>query len=87
MHPSRSLCLILTCPVFLPPTVVDQISPDAARLGDEVLSEHIFDWVSDAERNQPHLRGNGRDAFGTPKSGLVVTEGWRRLQDFGIQKG
>jgi hypothetical protein len=43
--------------------------------------------VTDAERSQPYLRGNGRDAFGKPKSELVVTEGWRKLQDFGLQQG
>ena len=67
--------------------MLDQISPEAAQLGDDVLSQQVFDWVTDAERNQPHLRGNGRDAFGKPKSDLVVTEGWRKLQDFGFQKG
>jgi hypothetical protein len=43
--------------------------------------------VTDAERSQPYLLGNGRDAFGRHKSELVVTEGWRKLQDFGLQQG
>lgn len=43
--------------------------------------------MTDSEKNQPYLRGNGRDAFGKPKSELVVTEGWRKLQDFGFEKG
>ncbi|SPQ21036.1 5d6e90a4-993f-4e89-ac35-7d7a8761ef99 [Thermothielavioides terrestris] len=73
--------------LFLPRPLLDQISPEVARLGDEVLSPQIFDWVADAERNQPYLRGGGRDAFGKPRSELVVTEGWRKLQDFGFQKG
>ncbi|GAB1315062.1 Acyl-CoA dehydrogenase/oxidase [Madurella fahalii] len=73
--------------LFLPRSILDQISPEAARLGDEVLSQQILDWVTDAERNQPYLRGSGRDAFGKPKSELVVGEGWRKLQDFGFEKG
>jgi hypothetical protein len=73
--------------VFLPQPLLDQISPEAAQLGEEVLSQHVFDWVTDAERSQPYLRGNGRDAFGRAKSELVVTEGWRKLQDFGLQQG
>jgi hypothetical protein len=52
-----------------------------------VLSQQIFDWVTDAECSQPHLRGSGRDAFGKPRSELVVTEGWKGLQDFGFRKG
>ena len=74
-------------PVFLPQPLLDQITPEAAQLGEEVLSQRVFDWVTDAEHNQPHLRGSGRDAFGSPKSELVVTEGWRKLQDFGFQQG
>lgn len=66
---------------------MEAVEPDFARFGDDVLSPHIFDWVTDAERNLPYIRGNGRDAFGKPKSELVVTEGWRKLQDFGIQNG
>jgi hypothetical protein len=66
---------------------VDQISPEAAKLGDDVLTEQVLDWVTDAERNQPYLRGNGRDAFGKPRSELVVTEGWQKLQEFGFKKG
>ena len=73
--------------MFLPSPLLDQINPEAGQLGDDVLSQQIFDWVTDAEHNQPHLRGSGRDAFGKPVSELVVTEGWRKLQEFGIQKG
>lgn len=58
-----------------------------SRLGDDVLSQQVLDWVTDAERNQPYLRGNGRDAFGKPRSELVVTEGWRKLQEFGFKNG
>ncbi|KAK4152914.1 acyl-CoA dehydrogenase/oxidase [Chaetomidium leptoderma] len=73
--------------LFLPQPLQDQISPEATELGDEVLSQQIFDWVTDAEKSQPYLRGSGRDAFGKPRSELIVTEGWRKLQDFGFQKG
>ncbi|KAK3365807.1 hypothetical protein B0T24DRAFT_636834 [Lasiosphaeria ovina] len=73
--------------LFLPASLLDHIGPETAQLGDHVLSQDIFDHVTDAEKNQPYLRGNGRDAFGNPKSELVVTEGWKRLQDFGFEKG
>ncbi|KAK3686040.1 hypothetical protein B0T22DRAFT_492853 [Podospora appendiculata] len=73
--------------LFLPSSLLEQVEPEIAQLGHDVLSPQIFDWVTDAERNLPYLRGNGRDAFGKPRSELVVTEGWKRLQDFGFEKG
>jgi alkylation response protein AidB-like acyl-CoA dehydrogenase len=63
------------------------VQPDLARFGDQVLAPAIFDWITDAEKNLPYIRGSGRDAFGKPKSELVVTEGWKKLQDFGITNG
>jgi hypothetical protein len=73
--------------VFLPHSLLEAVGPEIAELGEQVLSQEIFDWVTDAEKNQPYLRGSGRDAFGKPKSELVVTEGWRKLQGFGFKKG
>lgn len=73
--------------MFLSASAVEAAEPELAKFGDEVLSPAIFDWVTDAERNLPYIRGNGRDAFGKPKSELVVAEGWRKLQDFGIRNG
>jgi hypothetical protein len=73
--------------VFVPQALLDKVSAEISQLADEVLSPQIFDWVTDAERNLPYLRGSGRDAFGRPRSDLVVTEGWRKLQEFGLKKG
>lgn len=64
-----------------------RVEVEIAQLGEEVLSDQIFSWVTDSEKNKPYLKGNGRDAFGRPSSELVVGEGWRGLQDFGIKKG
>ncbi|KAK0754624.1 acyl-CoA dehydrogenase/oxidase [Schizothecium vesticola] len=73
--------------LFLPLALLNDVSAEISLLADEVLSPQIFDWVTDAERNLPYLRGNGRDAFGRSRSDLVVTEGWRKLQEFGLKKG
>ncbi|KAE9372463.1 acyl-CoA dehydrogenase/oxidase C-terminal [Stipitochalara longipes BDJ] len=73
--------------LFLPNSVVESITPELAKFGDEILSKQTFDWVTDAERNLPYLRGGGRDAFGRRTSELVVSEGWRQLQNFGIENG
>ncbi|KAL2152575.1 hypothetical protein VTH82DRAFT_5759 [Thermothelomyces myriococcoides] len=79
--------LLRIAQLFLPASVLDQTAPEISQLADEVLSKQVFDWISDAEHNQPYLRGNGRDAFGKPTNELVVTEGWRKLQEFGFKKG
>jgi alkylation response protein AidB-like acyl-CoA dehydrogenase len=73
--------------VFLPDSLASDAASELRRLGDEVLGDQIFAWISDAERNQPFLRGGGRDAFGRPRSELVTAEGWRKLQEFGLREG
>ncbi|KAH7381999.1 hypothetical protein BKA64DRAFT_713242 [Cadophora sp. MPI-SDFR-AT-0126] len=72
---------------FLPKPVLDSVTADFSKFGEEVLSKKVLDWITDAERNAPYLKGGGRDAFGRRATELVVTEGWKRLQNFGIQNG
>ncbi|MBE3046059.1 hypothetical protein IMZ48_26665 [Candidatus Bathyarchaeota archaeon] len=74
-------------PVFLPQSVAAAKGPEIEALGEEVISDQIFNWVTDSERNTPYVKGNGRDPFGQFKGELVVGEGWRKLQEFGIKKG
>ncbi len=84
---SRDTRLTSKFSVFLPQEVSDVVTSDLSSFGQEVLSKRIFDWVTDAERNVPYLKGSGRDAFGRRTSDLVVSEGWRELQKFGIEQG
>ncbi|KAK3956952.1 acyl-CoA dehydrogenase/oxidase, partial [Pseudoneurospora amorphoporcata] len=75
--------------LYLPPTLLSSATPEISQLGDAVLHPQILDWITDSERNVPYLRGSGRDAFGRPssKQELIVTEGWRKLQEFGFANG
>ncbi|CAH0015985.1 unnamed protein product [Clonostachys rhizophaga] len=73
--------------LFLPAHVISATQHEVEYLGDEVIADQIFRWISDAERNPPFLRGSGRDVFGQWTGELVTGEGWRQLQDFGIKKG
>ncbi|KAI0517541.1 very-long-chain acyl-CoA dehydrogenase [Xylaria bambusicola] len=74
--------------LFLPADIARTVLPEISHLGDEVLQQQIFDWVTDAEKNHPYIAGRGRNAFGQPMSTrLVVTEGWRKLQAFSVEKG
>lgn len=72
----------------MPSAILNQVEPELSALGDRVLARDIFDAVTDAERNLPYLRGNGRDAFGRLRNdALVVSDGWTKLQNFGIHNG
>ncbi|KAJ3516642.1 hypothetical protein NM208_g14817 [Fusarium decemcellulare] len=73
--------------LFLPKHVIRQVEAEVVTLGNDVLSDQVFTWISDAELNKPHLKGSGRDAFGRWKGDLVTGEGWRGLQDFGLSRG
>ncbi|TGJ79810.1 hypothetical protein E0Z10_g8956 [Xylaria hypoxylon] len=74
--------------LFLPADIARTVTPEISSLGDEALQQRIFDWVTDAEKNQPYITGGGRNAFGQPVSTkLVVAEGWRKLQGFSVEKG
>ena len=73
--------------VFLSSNVASSAEDEVTTLADEVISDQIFAWVSDAERNTPFLKGSGRDSFGRWKGELVTGEGWRKLQEFGLAKG
>ncbi|KAH7148705.1 acyl-CoA dehydrogenase/oxidase [Dactylonectria macrodidyma] len=73
--------------LFLSAEVASKVEAEVAQLGNEVLSDQVFAWITDAEHNKPYLKGSGRDAFGKWKGDLVTGEGWRGLQDFGIAHG
>ncbi|KAI0205308.1 very-long-chain acyl-CoA dehydrogenase [Astrocystis sublimbata] len=74
--------------LFLPADIARAVAPEISSLGDEVLQQRIFDHVSDAEKNEPYIVGGGRNAFGQAvDTKLIVTEGWRKLQSFNIEKG
>ncbi|PHH82735.1 hypothetical protein CDD82_4991 [Ophiocordyceps australis] len=73
--------------LFLPSDIRQQTSGDTAALGQQVLSDVIFSWVTDAERNKPYVKGTGRQVFGQRATELVTSHGWQQLQAFGISKG
>ncbi|RSL92147.1 hypothetical protein CEP52_013974 [Fusarium oligoseptatum] len=73
--------------LFLPQHIVRQVEAEVAALGDKVLSDQVFAWITDAELNKPYLKGSGRDVFGQWKGDLVTGEGWRGLQNFGLSHG
>lgn len=73
--------------VFLPADIRAKTEAEVASLGQAVLADDVFAWITDAERNKPYVKGNGRDVFGRRAGELITPEGWRELQNFGISKG
>ncbi|KAH7326150.1 acyl-CoA dehydrogenase/oxidase [Stachybotrys elegans] len=73
--------------LFLSPEVAAQWRDEVKTLGKDVLSDQVFSWVRDAERNKPYVSGSGRGAFGEHRGELVTGEGWRSLQNFGLSRG
>ncbi|KAK9782775.1 hypothetical protein AB5N19_09358 [Seiridium cardinale] len=85
-HEDASIQRILK--LFVPQDILRSVTAEIDQLCDEALSPQVLDWVVDAERNQPYISGSGKNAFGQPVSTkLVVTEGWRKLQERGFEKG
>lgn len=73
--------------LFLPHKIINSTTIDFSRFGDEVISKKVLDWVTDAERNTPHVRGYGRNALGRRTDELITSEGWRKLQELGLREG
>ncbi|PHH85884.1 hypothetical protein CDD83_11040 [Cordyceps sp. RAO-2017] len=73
--------------LFLPADTRAKTEADVAALGRDVLDDQVFAWITDAERNEPHLRGSGRDVFGRRSSQLVTAAGWRELHRFSTSRG
>ncbi len=71
--------------MYLPPSVLQSISPELSHFGNLVLSKRVLNWVADAEKNVPYLKT--WDTFGKRKDELITSEGWRKLQDTGIEEG
>ena len=86
-NPCNWLADIAYPKVFLPFSVITEVEAEVAALGRDVLSDEVFAWITDAERNKPYLKGSGRDAFGRLQGELVTGEGWRQLQKFGLSRG
>ncbi|PTB60037.1 hypothetical protein M431DRAFT_70876 [Trichoderma harzianum CBS 226.95] len=73
--------------LFLPAELREQVKPEVAKLGQEVLADRIFAWITDVERNKPYLKGSGRNAFGQWQGKLIMTEGCASCRNLALRKG
>ena len=70
---------------YVPESVKSSISNDLSIFGEVVLSPKILRWAADAESHPPEV--HTQNSWGHKTNDLVTSEGWRRLQDFGISEG
>lgn len=57
--------------VFLPPSVIQSTTRQFSRLADLVISKKVLDWVGDAERNVPYVRGRESPARVRPFESIL----------------
>lgn len=72
---------------YLPPAVLDSITPQLKKFGDEALSDDVNEWIADAETQQPFVKT--RDVWNNryPYDRLVTSQGWKELGRWGITNG
>lgn len=73
--------------LHLPSPLPPSISDDLSRFSNLVLSKPILSHIADSERNLPYLKPLTTFGEENKQDPLVTSEGWRSLQDVGIQEG
>lgn len=70
--------------LFLSPEIKKRAESELSTLSDAVISEQVFEWISEAERCPPYIRH--WDAYGEKKDELVTSQGWKYLWQLGISQ-
>lgn len=71
---------------FVPKDVLVQASQqELTSLGEKVVSDEVFEWVAEAERNLPYIVH--QDTFGNYVNKLVTSYGWKKLKEFSAEQG
>jgi alkylation response protein AidB-like acyl-CoA dehydrogenase len=73
--------------IYLPSPLPESIHNDLARLSRVVLSQPMLSYMTDAERNLPSVQPLTAFGMENKVNPLITSEGWRKLQDIGIQEG
>jgi alkylation response protein AidB-like acyl-CoA dehydrogenase len=71
----------------LPTPTPSSISDDLLRFSQLALSKPVLGYIADAERNLPYLKPLTSFGEENRDDPLVTSEGWRRLQEIGIEEG
>lgn len=71
--------------LFLPTPILDSLTPELSSFSQKVLIPRLMTWVHDAEHNPPYTKSFS--TWGERHDVLITSEGWRKLQAFGIREG
>jgi putative acyl-CoA dehydrogenase len=71
---------------FVPKDVLGRaVDEELLKLGDKVISDEVFEWAEEAERNLPFIIE--QDTFGKSLNKLVTSAGWKKLKEFAAEEG
>ncbi|KAK5048580.1 hypothetical protein LTR84_005671 [Exophiala bonariae] len=72
---------------YLPSEVLRIVEPRLKKFADEAISDEVYEWISNAEREQPYVKT--RNVWGAryPFDRLVTSYGWKQLGKWGAKNG
>ena len=72
---------------YLPTQSLEAVKPRLTKFGDEAISDHVKDWVSDAERHPPYVKQYNVWGQRNDPDKLVTSWGWKEAGKWGIANG
>jgi hypothetical protein len=72
---------------YLPSKVLKTVEPRLTKFADEAISDEVYEWISNSEREQPYVKT--RNVWGAryPFDRLVTSHGWKQLGKWGAKNG
>lgn len=72
---------------YVPPKVLNVVEPRLTKFAGEAISDEVYEWISNAEREQPYVKT--RNVWGAryPFDRLVTSHGWKQLGKWGARNG
>ena len=72
---------------YLPPGILQAVEPQLTKFASEAISDEVYEWISNAEREQPYVKT--RNVWGAqyPFDRLVTSNGWKQLGKWGSRNG
>ena len=72
---------------YLPVEVLSVVEPRLTKFAREAISDEVYEWISNAESEQPYVKT--RNVWGAryPFDRLVTAHGWKQLGKWGARNG
>lgn len=72
---------------YLPPDVIEAISPQLTKFAEEAISPEINDYIANAESQQPYVKTHNVWGGRYRYDRLVTSHGWKQLGRWGARNG